>query len=343
MPTRRGRLLGRGGHGRRVRDGRPRCGRPRPERSSRVRACRLGGEHRRRAAARRRRVRRRHLDDRRVRHAGGNRRRVGSRLVVRGSLPARHGGVRGRAEFRLELRLERTQRIPLLLHGAGPTPRPAATVVNSHRKRPVVGPTSVVACRRWLAKRVSGFLALCSAKNKIEPRTGRGPRSACAAPRLAQGRASSRLRHAFRAPRVTKAHSNSRRRTANLSDPTPNRAAAPCQSARRRRSSRVTPTRSTTASMTITAGYVPARENDDPPPRSARGGVHLAAPETNDVAIRRASILDVPPRPNSVSDAILFHPPPLPFPSRSAWRRVLPIAPSRSSTCPASSRRSSRT
>ena len=61
---------------------------------------------------------------------------------------------------------EHGARHTLLLHGAGPTPRPAATVVNSHRKRPVVGPTSVVACRRWLAKRVYGFLALCSAKNK---------------------------------------------------------------------------------------------------------------------------------------------------------------------------------
>ena len=71
VPTRRARLLGRGGNGRRVRDGRPRGGRPRPVRSRRERACRLGGEHRRRAAARRRRDRRRHLDDRRVRHAGG--------------------------------------------------------------------------------------------------------------------------------------------------------------------------------------------------------------------------------------------------------------------------------
>ena len=255
-------------------------------------------------------------------------------------------------ELSLELRLEVAQRLPFAGVHRVPRARPrrpegclhrAERSGSARRIRPLF---NVESARRVEVFRLRLFLPPAGGKSP-RPRSRRHFEArrlvVAARPALPFRRRSART-YGVRTRQTSAAESPDRARTSPDSSERIRARRKRCPSARKPRSRRGTPTRSTTASMTTTEGYVrprPAWRGEG----SGRATDPSAAGERN--RERSSSIHPARDQIRTITSR-----PDFPFPrkptllrssARSASRRVLPTARSRCSTSPASSRRSSRT
>ena len=292
------------------------------------------------------------------RRSRGHPRGIPRGAISLGAFPSRaFGGPRDLVpELSLELRLEVAQRLPIA--GAHRVPRarprhPEGSLHRverngRHRERTIIirplFPNAQRAARRGFAfylppalkispsPRGLGRVATSEARRLVS-RHARPFPSAGEAPALRAFEPGSRRRNPTPRPHVPGFRSNGFARVRKR-----------CPSARRPRSRRGTPTRSTTASMTTTEGYVrprPAWRGEgsgratDPSPAGERN-----RERSSSIHPARDQIRTITSRPDF---PFRRKPTLLRSSARSASRRVLPTARSRCSTSPASSRRSSRT